>query len=96
VDKLIRTYSLLSMEYNLSPKYSRYNFTSFKNVTEQGVYYSFMMICSSDNQSTTNNVSLHQNFPGVGSLEGYISFFNADGFLSGDAFYALQVIIDIC
>jgi hypothetical protein len=95
VDKLIRTYSLLSMEYNLSPKYNKYNFTSFKNVTDEGVYYAFMMICSSDNLSTTKNVSLHQSVPGAGFLEGYISFFNADGYLSGDAFYALQVIMDL-
>jgi hypothetical protein len=81
------------MEYNLSSKYSSYNFTSYKNVTEEGVYYAFMMICSSDNNSINNNVSLHQNYPKAGSLEGYLSFFNADGYLSGDSFYAIQVLI---
>lgn len=84
------------MEYNLSPKYSKYNFTSYKNVSDEGVYYAFMMICSSSNNTNTNNQTSHQNVATNGYLEGYISFFNADGYLSGDAFYALQLYLFLC
>lgn len=46
---------------------------------------------SSANGSVSLNETLILNEKRVGTLNGMISFFNSDGYLSGDSFYALQV-----
>lgn len=82
----------------MSNRHNTYNFTLSKNVSDEGVFYAFIMICSlnTDIQNKTANSSDNAVNSNKGYLTGYVSFFNADGYLSGDSFYAIQLYLFLC
>jgi len=56
-----------------------------------------MMICSLNTVDPNNTASNSSLVPtNTGYITGYVSFFNADGFLSGDSFYGIQLYLFLC